>query len=49
VGDLHRGHPPNFDGKSDGKNQARCDAEKFTVTPDFDLTVKIMREIVDEI
>lgn len=43
------GHPRNFDGKSDGKNLARCDAEKFIVTQDFDLTVKIMREIVDEI
>jgi hypothetical protein len=43
------GHPRNFDGKSDGKNQARCDGEKFTVTRDFDLMVKIMREIINEL
>jgi hypothetical protein len=43
------GHQRNFDGKYDGKNQARCDGEKFTVTQDFDLTVKIIREIINEL
>ena len=41
LGGSPERHPCKSDGKSDGKNSARCGSGKFTVKQNCDLTVKI--------